>query len=342
MKYRGRNIDPIALWEAYVDFPPNMPADEDEIYLPKVVCPNPGHDTFKRHFQINQRDGLVHCFARCGISGTFTHAIAMIEGIDEREARKIILRHKRAHFSTKSGVRKSTSSAPNSDAPVRSVDLRYDTFIPQAGLEYLTARGISPSSIARWGIGWCADEKRVVIPARDELGTLRFLVKRAVSDRQRPKYLYTEGVPKTSLLFGGGQIDLGMVQSVGLVLVEGSIDVIRFHQFGLANTGGILGSGISEQQRRIVSRMRPVRIYLAFDKDAAGIYNIECAARMFRKYPLFVCRYPKGKSDPAELTRKEALATLDKALPLALFLKRLGKKGIRLNFNREKEGSQVG
>jgi len=339
MKYRGRQIDPIALWGNYVDFPPNMDTDADEIFLPKVVCPNPEHDTFKRHFQINVKDGLVHCFARCGISGTYQRAIAMIEGIDERDARKIILRHQRAHFSTKSSVRKYAPAPPGSDAPVRSVDLRYDTFIPQAGLEYLTARGISPEAIAQWGIGWSADEKRIAIPAKDEAGTLRFLIKRAVNPRQQPKYLYSEGVPKSAVLFGVGQIDAGMVRSDGLVLVEGSIDVIRFHQHGLANTGGILGTGISERQRWAISRLRPPKIYLAFDKDAAGIYNIESAYRMLRKYPLYVCRFPKGKLDPAELTRKEAQTSLKNAMPLSLFIRRLESKGIRLNFNRQKEAS---
>jgi DNA primase len=189
VKYRGRHIDPVALWSEYVEFPPNVSFDEGEIYLPKVVCPNPEHDTFKRHFQINARDGLVHCFARCGISGTFEHAISTIEGIDAREARKIILKHKRSILPRKAGVRKSPTGRPIPDAPIRSVDLRYETFIPQVGLEYLDKRNISSSSVAAWNIGWCAEEKRLVIPARDELGTLRFLIKRAVKESPNPKYL---------------------------------------------------------------------------------------------------------------------------------------------------------
>src|SRR5262245_52303731 len=112
MKFQGREIDPIRLWSDYVEFPPNV--KEDGEFLEKVVCPNPAHGTLKRHFQINVRRPLVHCFAYCGISGSYEHAICMLEGLYEkfdvegatndrekrrrkdrayRQARKIILKH---------------------------------------------------------------------------------------------------------------------------------------------------------------------------------------------------------------------------------------------------------
>src|SRR5213078_4334045 len=146
---------------------------------------------------------------------------------------------------------------------------------------------------------WHIDEHRIVIPAHDENLHLRFLIKRALRPKDWPKYLYTAGFERTSLLFGAGFIDLGMVQSHGLILTEGSFDTIRLHQHGLANATGILGTGLSEQKRRTISRMRPKRIYFFFDKDAAGVVNIEIAARLLRKYPLYVVRYPARRSDPA-------------------------------------------
>jgi DNA primase len=153
-------------------------------------------------------------------------------------------------------------------------------------------------------------------------GRNRFLIKRAVLSRQQPKYLYTEGFPKTSLLFGACQIDPGMVRSEGLVLVEGSLDTIAFHQHGIRITGGILGTGISDAQCAIIAKLRPKRIVIAFDKDTAGIRNIEIAAGKLRKYPLYVMRYPKLKSDPAELTREEAYRQIDRAVPAFRFIAR--------------------
>ena len=173
------------------------------------------------------------------------------------------------------------------------------------------------------------EDKRIAIPALDERGIVRFLIKRGISPRQQPKYLYTEGYPKTHLLFGAGQIDLGMVHSHGLILVEGSLDAIRLHQHGLRNAVAILGTGISEQQRQIISRIKPRKIFLMFDKDSAGVHNIEIASQKLRKYPMFVCRYPKGKSDPAELTKKEAYRVIDRSIPVFRFLHDNGLNAIR-------------
>jgi len=337
MKYRGREIDPVRLWENYVDFPANLQIDGH--FLPKVQCPNPNHDTTKRHFQINIARGLVHCFAYCGISGNFEHALCVVHGLyekykvedatDERErkrrlqrarkdARKIILRAASSGALGSSPARRDTQSEPITTVP----DLAYATFVPQLGLEYLEGRGITSESISFWKMGWDVEERRIVIPAEDQNGHVRFLIKRAVREQDWPKYLYTEGFPKTSLLFGACQIDPGMVRSHGLVLVEGSFSVIWLRQQGISTAGAILGTGISVDQSRIVARLRPPRIYLMFDKDSAGIKNISIAARRLRKYPLFVVRYPKGKEQPTDLTRREVHRALERAMPISKFFAR--------------------
>lgn len=342
-RYRGRTVDDLALWAEYVEIPSGV--DGKETYSPKMVCPNPDHDTSKRHFQINFRDGLVHCFAYCGISGTFEHALAIINGfysdvkLDEaktkaerlrrlhaahRKSRRIIFRYTRARIPGEAHVQSKAKRKSKSATPLPPGDLAYDTFIPQLGMEYLAERGISSHSIALWQLGWLAEERRIVIPARDENDHLRFLIRRAVRERDQPKYLYTQGYPKTALLFGACRFDLGMVRSDGLILTEGSLDVIRLHENGYRNSAAILGTGVSEAQRRVIARINPRRIYLMFDKDSAGVLNIQIAAERLRKYPLHVCRYPRGKSDPAELTREEAERVIARAVPLVKFMHKTG------------------
>jgi DNA primase len=344
MNYMGRQIDPIALWEQYVEFPSSMRIDKRVVFTPKVVCPNPKHDTSKHHFQINVQQGLVHCFAMCGISGTFTHALCVIHGFydefqvdqaqDERErdrrkrkahrqAERIIFRYKVR--GSGNGIRRYSREKRQPEQP--EIDLSYDLFVPQAGLEYLESRNISSQSIAQWEIGWDHEDKRLVIPARDEHGQLRFLIRR-VLDRREPKYLYTEGVSKTSLLFGACYLGIDQVESDGLILVEGSLDTIRLHQNGFHNAVAILGTGISKQQRNILSRYRPRRVYLMFDKDISGVKNIEICAQELRKYPLYVVRYPKHRSDPAEMGKEEVVRALDRAVPLVKF-NRLNVKGVK-------------
>lgn len=337
MRYRGRQVDPIALWGKYVDFPHNLRIDGD--FLPKVQCPNPDHDTNKQHFQINVSQPTVHCFAGCGISGSYEHAICLIEGLyekfkveeatDDREkkrrrqrarnaAAKIILGHRMV--GSVQHERRPRAADHGSTAIVRRVDdLAYETFLPQSARSILASRSVSSESIAQWELGWNSDELRIVIPAKDFEGRLKFLIRRATRPKDQPKYLYSEGVPKTSLLFGACMLDLALVRSFGLALVEGSIDTIINSQNGIP-TGGILGTGISEAQCRVVAKVRPKKIFLMFDKDMAGVHNIEIASRKLRKYPMYVCRYPKGKLDPAELSREEAMRSIERAVPLMKWL----------------------
>jgi DNA primase len=323
MKFHGREIDVVGLWENYVDFSPNM--NVHDTYLPLVRCPNPAHDTLKRHFQINAADGLVHCFANCGISGSFLHAISVVEGFYDRyetkrqayrAAERIIL-----GYQGKTGSQTRISRTKPETTRALPEDLSYDTFIPQFGLEYLEQRGISAASIAKWELGWNGEERRIVIPAKDFNGTTRFLIRRAIRPQDYPKYLYTEGFPKSSLLFGACHIDPGMVRSDGLILVEGSVDAIIQHQHGLQNTGATLGTGISFAQSRLVASLRPRRVYLFYDRDVAGIHGIQISYRRLRRLPLYVCRYPRDRDDPAQLTTSEAYRAVERAVPISKFFR---------------------
>ena len=336
MKFHGREIDPLSFWSRYVEFPAGTKDDGSE-FSSLVHCPNPGHDNFRSPaFQINMRHPLVHCFSRCGIEGTWEHAVSVIEGLYEkydvagakgnkrehlhrmskahREARRIILRNSKFTTRTRQVVRpvkKVTAS--------KKLDLEYEHYLPVAALEYLDKRGISGAEVAYWDLGWDPDDKRIVIPARDEENRTRFLIERAVDERSYPKYLYSGGSEKTALLFGANKLSRDMKY---IVICEGSFDVIRLHQHGVPAVG-IMGTGISDAQQRIVARLRPKKIYLMFDRDTSGVRNIEIAYEKLRPYPLLVCRFPKGKSDPAELTREEAWRSLDRAVPILIWRKKL-------------------
>src|SRR4051812_11295671 len=172
MIYEGRHIDVLALWGQYVDLPPRL-AEPLPTYLPKVQCPNPNHDTTKHHFQINTRKPLVHCFADCGISGTYEHALAVITGESEKNARRAILKHSRAAIKGEVsafaglGTRKSVTAEDEIAKDQRALDGGAFTWLPLAAREYLDSRGIDGPSRGKWQIGWDEDQERLVIPAFD-------------------------------------------------------------------------------------------------------------------------------------------------------------------------------
>jgi len=339
VNYNGRRLDVLGLWGQWVNF--GHIDNPLPTFLPKVQCPNPQHHTHKQHFQINTRQPLVHCFANCGISGTYEHAISIIEGVSERDARRLILRHSTAaqagttdEVRYRVGERKHVTQGAAVETDRSRLEAGDFAFLGRDAIAYLDQRGIDQPSRGKWQLGFNEEEKRIVIPAFDERGTFRFLIKRSIEHDKRMKYLYTEGVTRTSLLFGACQLDTEHVRLHGLVLCEGSLDVIRLHQVGVTNAVALLGTGISKRQARIVDKISPKRIYLFFDKDASGVSNIFAVKQALPHYPLFVVRYPRGKSDPAELTGKEVAIALGKALPIALFLRKARAlkptKGVKL------------
>ena len=339
MRFHGRNIDPLSVWEQYVEFPPGT--QENDTFAPKTQCPNPDHDTLKkalpgepvteprftafcplwnfrqlRTCHLRDRRAVWEIQSGHGWCAYGTRQASVTEEPDRerenlrrneraiRQAKKFIHTKTRpSNFTTKPRFIKKAALSGATKTLLTDA-LRYERFLPPLASDYLARREISDSAIAKWELGWDGDSKRLVIPARDLNGKLRFLIKRGILEKTQPKYLYTEGFPKTSLLFGACYINLGLVHSDGLIVVEGSLDTIHFHQCGLTNTGGILGTGISDDQVKIIMKLRPPRIILAFDRDEAGIRNIEIAARKLRKYPLYVMRYPSGRSDPQELTER--------------------------------------
>ena len=265
MKYRGVEIDPISLWADYVEFPPTM--DMSGPFLPLVRCPNPNHDTLKSHFQVNVEQPLVHCFANCGISGTYERAIQIIEGCNGKQARNRI----RKHVVSGRGSLGSRPKAVHRLAVEIVPDLALYTFLPPVAIEYLDGRRISADSIARWELGWNPVSKRITIPVRDHKGRLKFVIERATLPKQWPKYLYPPNAAKSEALYGVDKIDLGMVRSFGVVLTEGSLDVIRLHQHGVTTAVAILGSKESRRQAEIIDRLRPRAIYTMYDRDLSGM-----------------------------------------------------------------------
>lgn len=80
MNFRGKPIDPVKLWGYYCDL-----RDEKGPFLDLTMCPNPSHSNSRSPaFQINIDRPTVHCFSGCGISGSYEHAVCLIEGIYDK------------------------------------------------------------------------------------------------------------------------------------------------------------------------------------------------------------------------------------------------------------------
>lgn len=353
MNFRGKQIDPIKLWSNYC----NIKEDDEGTFLNLVHCPNPNHlNSRSPAFQVNVRKPMVHCFSGCGISGSYEHAVCIIEGIYDklkidladvspegkrrksaayREARKIIYRVSRSNekvslspefkrIGNPKEVSAKSIGQPRNDA---EKDLGNYSYLPKDILAYLDERGITASSRARWQLGYDEDQERLTLPVFDNRNRLQFVIRRAIKEKQRPKYLYPLDSLKTACLYGACNLDLDLVESEGLVVVEGAIDCIKLHQYGFRNTVAILGSSLSKKQLYEIVRINPKRVYLFFDKDAAGVWALEKAAKSLSpRYQVKIPLYPKGKDlDPGKLTKKQIENAFASSVSILQIRKKLAK-----------------
>lgn len=343
MIYHGRELNAKAMWEA---LGVSIPESDSGTFSSLLFCPNGAHDNKRTpSFQVNLVKPLAHCFSKCGISGTYEHAVRTILGCTEREARKFILGFTRVALEgavrPADGVRRRKSAG---DLQELARDLeRFErgefTYLPKEARAYLDSRGIDQQARGRWQVGWDEDgggdrllAERLVIPARDHRGVVRFLIRRAIDGRQ-PKYVYSRGSAKTDVLFGLLQVPRN--ERI-LLLVEGSVDSIR-RQLGGLPAVGTLGSGLSDRQVRLIYERDPERVYTMYDRDEAGVRNTLDACEKLSRIPVFVCRYPNGRSDPAELLHAEAERAIGRALPRHEFLRRVAKLSKTTPSRRRKE-----
>ncbi len=145
-----------------------------------------------------------------------------------------------------------------------------------------------------------------------------------VLNQALPKYLNSSETPlfqKSSTLYGLYQAKEGIRKTDRVVVVEGYLDVIALHQHGVADAVATLGTALTADHVRVLSRYSK-NIIALFDGDDAGR---NAAARSFGIFVeaglLGRAAFLPNNEDPDTFVRsrgKAALeAILDKALPLA-------------------------
>ena len=173
--------------------------------------------------------------------------------------------------------------------------------------EYLKKREITDLTIKRFGIGYAPDtgfeltrylrdkgftedelkasflsgvskkgnlydifRNRVMFPVFDLSGNPVAFSARRLNESDERKYVNTSDTPafkKSRILFG-----LNIAKSTAdgtIILCEGAVDAIALHQAGFANACATLGTAITPEHARIISRFAKTA-YLAYDIDKAG------------------------------------------------------------------------
>jgi DNA primase len=159
--------------------------------------------------------------------------------------------------------------------------------------EHLEARGFSTDDLIAAGLvidpegsneAYDRFRDRLIFPTRDVSGRMIGFGARALRPEDEPKYLNTPQTPlfdKSGTLYGFNRASEPARREEQLVIVEGYMDVISAHQFGIDNVAASMGTSLTEKQMNLAKRFTG-NIVLALDADNAGseatLRGIEVAA----------------------------------------------------------------
>lgn len=113
---------------------------------------------------------------------------------------------------------------------------------------------------------------RIIFPIHDAQGEAIAFGGRIIGEGQ-PKYLNSQETPlfhKSEVLYGLDKAKSAMASTGVAVAVEGYTDVIALHEGGITNTVATLGTALTGQHIRTLSRHARNRIIYLFDGDEAG------------------------------------------------------------------------
>lgn len=149
----------------------------------------------------------------------------------------------------------------------------------------------------------------VTIPYRDFRGNIVALVGRTIlpEDERKAlklsKYKYTR-FKKSLQLFGLHQAKQAILRKRSVIVVEGQIDCITCHQYGIDNVVALGGSSLTKRQFETISWLAE-NIYLLLDNDPEGIKAQEKIIHQYSKdITVKKLRLPEKYKDVDECLRR--------------------------------------
>lgn len=232
-------------------------------------------------------------------------------------------------------------------------NLRYD----KTANNYFKARGIAENIIRSFGLGYAKNNwngllyymkkkgyseldlieagliiqknnsfydrfrNRVMFPVFDYRGRVIGFGGRVLDD-SKPKYLNS---PETALFKKGINLyglNFAIKTNINrtFIIVEGYMDCISLHQYGIKNAVASLGTALTKNQAKLLKRYAD-KVIISYDADAAGQMATLRGLKILKEVGLEVSiiKVPEGK-DPDEFVknngREAFMRLIDNALPI--------------------------
>ena len=345
----------------------------------KANCPFHGEKT--PSFVVSPSKQIYHCFG-CGAGGDSIKFMMEIEKLSYPEAiEKLASMY---NFSLR--YTKGSSDYSESKRVLESIQKWYvkNLDFNESAKKYLYDRGVSNSSIEAFEIGYVGKSQEVMnflntnlfpMPKAEEAGIIARgergeyyarLVERVTFPiyssngsivgfggrtlgNHPAKYInspQTRLFNKSRLLYGYHRAKERIYANKKLIVCEGYLDVIMFHQAGFKEAVATLGTALTTEHLPLLRKGEP-RIILAYDGDKAGVAAALKAAQMLSAggFDGGVVLFPDGQ-DPADMIAKgesEAVAKLlREAKPLIPFVIETIARNYDLSDPRAKEAAFAG
>ena len=222
----------------------------------------------KPSLSVNVANGLWNCFAGCG-GGNLASFLKALECPPEmiraevRRAPKSVIR-----------IKKRTSTET-----VRLPEKLLGVF-DYCPMELIDS-GFDPEVLESNDVGYDQNRRRIVYPVRDISGNLVGLVGRNSTTRGGKYKVYTNelteygiqnyGFRKGDYLWRGDKVKTLLRKTRGpLYVVEGFKAALWLVQSGIEQVVALMGSSMSESQKKSMLSMGPKKIVLVLDGDTAG------------------------------------------------------------------------
>ncbi len=302
----------------------------------------PFHSEKTPSFSVSPSRQIYHCFG-CGKGGSVINFIMEIESLSFLEAVDFLARRVGMEVPQQEAdpmrPKRERLYAINRDAG-RFFYAQLSVPHGEPARRYMEKRGIAPGTAKRFGLGYAPESwdslvsalkekgyteremmdaglvrsgkkggvydtfrNRLMFPVIDVRGNVIGFSGRILGDGE-PKYMNTPETPvfsKSHNLFG---LNLAKKSKSGyIILVEGNIDVVSLHQAGFDSAVASLGTSLTPEQARLLSRYTN-EIVIAYDADDAGQKAAKRAIGLLEKLEMKVrVLTVQGAKDPDEFIR---------------------------------------
>ncbi len=313
----------------------------------------PFHSEKTPSFAVNAEKQIYHCFG-CGKGGSVINFIMEIENLGYRDAVAFLARRAGMTMPEEENDAESRKRARmlalNKDA-ARFFYEQLSTPAGQAARDYMARRRISPGIARTFGLGFAPDSwdslekamrqkgytgleladaglvrrgkssgfydtfrNRLMFPVIDVRGNVIGFSGRILGDGE-PKYMNS---PET-LVFNKSRnlfaMNLAKKSKSGyIILSEGNIDVVSLHQAGFDSAVASLGTSLTPEQARLLSRYTK-QVIIAYDNDGAGMKASQRAIGILEKLDVKVkILRLTGAKDPDEFIKARGAEAFRKLL----------------------------